>query len=104
MRHTFHDTRTGAEVAEHVAFDEHGCIRSGFAMRTKVQMRDDGHALLTDEQKSDAIEARNKRLCDAWKNPVPLVRMDDASVRDAAIAAISDSYERYDARLANAWR
>jgi hypothetical protein len=40
MRHSFHDTRTGAEVDEHTALDGRGCVRDGFTMRTELMLMD----------------------------------------------------------------
>jgi hypothetical protein len=98
MRHSFHDTRTGAEVDERTAIDPRGCIRDGFTMRTKLVLMDSVTIPLTDQQKSDAIEARNAALSNAWRNPAPLAST-HVEQRDHG-----DVYERYDRRLTDAWR
>ena len=108
MRHAFHDTKTGAEVTEQTALDGHGCLRDGFTMRTKLMLMDgvpmqrDTFVPLTDEQKMADIDARNARLSDAWRNPPPLADTHAAprvEQRDTV-----DVYDRYDRRLADAWR
>jgi hypothetical protein len=104
---TYH-TRDGRQVAASEAIDERGSVRDGYSVRSKLMIMDgaiinvDEQTMLTDQQRSDEIGERNRRLCDAWRNPPPL--QTDASVRDAALAAIADVYDRHDKRLENAWR
>lgn len=108
MRHSFHDTRTGAEVDEHTALDERGCIRDGIIMRTKLLLMDgvpierDTFVPLSDQQKSDAIAARNAKLSNAWRNPAPLA--DNHASTHVEQRDTGDVYERYDRRLSDAWR
>jgi hypothetical protein len=102
MRHTFHDTKTGAEVNEASALDEHGVIRDGLTMRTAVSLMDG--VPLTDEQKHEQREARKARLSDAWRNPDAQFRDEGTDTRDAALDKLADAYERRNHRLENAWR
>lgn len=106
MRHSFHDTKTGAQVDEHTAVDGCGCIKDGYTMRTKLSLMDgtprDTFVPLTDEQKSDAIAARNAALSNAWRNPTPLAA--DTHATHVEQRDTGDPYERYDRRLTDAWR
>lgn len=104
MRHSFHDTQTGAEVDEHTALDERGCMRDGFTMRTKLTMMDgmpvfDERVVLTNQQKSDAIDRRNKKLSDAWKNPTSVLPIKQEQQRTVAADRAS-----YDKRITDAWQ
>jgi hypothetical protein len=105
MKVTFFDAN-GVLVDKSIATDERGVVRQGFTIRTNMLMMDsmqrDTFVPLTDQQKSDAIEARNIALSNAWRNPTPLAN-NQASThvepRDTG-----DVYGRYDRRLADAWQ
>lgn len=100
----FFRTTDRAEVTEAEAFDARGVLKPGFTMRSRVMLRDGADAeldKLADQREANVARYR-ERISDAWKNPPPLA--DDATARAAAISAITDKYEKYDARIAEAWR
>lgn len=102
MKVTFFDAN-GAQVDKSIATDERGVVKQGFTIRTNMLMMDSAErntfVPLTDEQKSDAIAARNAALSNAWRNPAPLADTQTITVGDTG-----DVYERYDRRLSDAWR
>jgi hypothetical protein len=100
---TYH-TRDGRQVDESTALDERGCIRDGYSIRSKATLMDsaqrDTFVQLTDQQKSDAIAARNAALSNAWRNPAPLADTQTITV----VGDTDDVYERYNRRVSDAWR
>jgi hypothetical protein len=100
MQVTFFDAN-GTQVDKSVATDERGVVKSGFSIRSKATLMDSAprntFVPLTDQQKSDAIAARNAKLSNAWRNPTPLADTQADTV-------VGDAYERYDRRLEDAWR
>jgi hypothetical protein len=108
MRNSFYDTRTGAVVDEHTALDARGVVRDGFAMRTKLTLMDgmpvvDAGAVLTAQQKSDAIDARDRKLSNAWRNSTPDLPVMPEQHRPVAADGAA-TRESYQARITNAWR
>jgi hypothetical protein len=109
MKHTFFDA-SGREVPMNAACDEHGCIRDGFRMRTKLKLMDgvpvidDPFVPLTDEQKIARIDRLNAKLSDACRNPTPLATDAAPPPVRTGTADMSDVYERHDQRLRDAWR
>jgi hypothetical protein len=133
MQTKFFDS-TGRQVDASIATDERGVIKPGFSMRTPVTMMDSASAWdsakivhplndadirrdtrdpfkpLTDDEKSAAIDARNARLSDAWKNLTPLAdtRTPLADMRTTMPVNNADdvdaAYDRYDAKLSDAWK
>jgi hypothetical protein len=117
MNRTYHRTADGQQVSEGEAFDERGQLRDGFTMRTKLTLIDGVPVVapaagLTDEQRYDLVDQYNERISNAWRNPPPVVdivagtRMQDGALTAVAAvaAATADPYEKYDARIQDAWR
>lgn len=125
MKTTFFD-KSGNAVPENIACDEHGYIRDGYSMRTRVLMMDsaqqmmmdeanrafrDPHKPLTDDEKVAAIDARNAKLSDAWRHPTPGVQLAPHEIslkqdtrpvpKNIDMDAV---YEARDRRLEDAWR
>jgi len=103
---TYHRTKDGAQVTEQEALDERGILRDGHRMLTKFMLRD-GQSVFdakADEIKCRQIDAYNRNIGDRWRDPPPLIETKDVDVRAATLSAMKTPYERYDARIADAWR
>lgn len=105
---TYHRTADGQMVDETTAFDGAGVLRSGFTMRTKMQMMDSaniatlrrpGSIAMADaeqDERSARIDAFNAKLSDAWRNPPAAAPTHEAATLDV--------YDSYDRRMSEAWR
>jgi hypothetical protein len=112
MNRTYHRTSDGQQVGEHDAFDEHGSLRDGHTMRTRLLIMDGVPTTyaplltITDADKRAAQDRYEAKIRDAWKSTPSLA--DEKVIRDAKLAGeragISDPYERYERRLQDAWR
>ena len=58
-------------VTEREAFDANGSLKSGFTMRTKIELMDGEPTFVRDmfASKREQITAYNKRVSDAWRTP-----------------------------------
>jgi hypothetical protein len=115
MRHSFHDTRTGAEVDEHAALDGSGCVRNGFMVRTRIALMDratdstslDALIETRNAMTSDTVAKYNERISNAWRSP-PLLAVDKTPVEEPIVRDrapdMATVYANADRRLQNAWR
>jgi hypothetical protein len=85
----------GTEISADDAFDRHGALRNGFAMRVPITMRDSMRGRDAKPQFSDgsSIVDPASGLKTGWRMPV---------VQDRR--AVHDAYARYQTELINAYR
>ena len=110
MSRTYLRTIDDQQVSECEALDSRGVLRDGYRMRTKLMLRDGVPSTVDTAdvlRKRDQIDKYNAMIGDAWRNPPQLADVllakDDAKTV-APHAAKGNAYERYEARLQDAWR
>jgi len=108
MTITYVRTADGQQVSPGEALDAHGTLRPGITMRTRSVLMDGRYVPMTDADKDRRraqVVAYNARIGSAWRDPAAQHHDGGAAkLRDEALAKITNVYERYDARIRDAWR